>query len=82
MSETEQEYFERMLEARFRHLDDKVDEIISLQKIANCRTTKNESRIIDLEKGVATSQGFWKATTIIGSIIGAAIGLISAILLR
>lgn len=78
----EQDYFERMLAAQFKNIEDKVDHVIKLQQIANGRTSKNEDRLDKLENWRAESHGHWKATTIIGSIIGAIIGLVTAILFR
>lgn len=78
----EQEYFERMLEAQFKNIEDKVDHVIRLQQIANGRTTKNEERIGKLEGFWAESRGHWKAASVIGSIIGASLGILAAIIWR
>lgn len=78
----EQEYFERMLEAQFKNIEDKVDHVIRLQQIANHRTSKNEDRIGKLEDFWAESRGHWKAASVIGSIIGASLGLLAAIIWR
>jgi hypothetical protein len=78
----EQEYFERMLEAQFKNIEDKVDYVIKLQEVANGRTSKNESRIEKLENFWSESRGHWKAASVIGSIIGAALGILAAILFR
>jgi hypothetical protein len=75
MTDKEQDYFEKMLDARFGHLTTKVEEVISLQKIANGRTTKNENSIHDLNEWRAESRGHWKAASVIGSAIGALLGL-------
>lgn len=78
----EQEYFERMLEAQFKNIEDKVDYVIRLQQIANGRTSKNEDRIDKLENFWSESRGHWKAASLIGSIIGAVLGVIAAIIWR
>ena len=85
----EQEYFERMLDAKFEALHEKFDNVINLQKIANGRTSKNEERIeknedrIDKLEGFwAESRGHWKAASVIGSLIGAALGILAAIIWR
>lgn len=70
----EQEYFEQLLEAKFQNLHDKVDQVITLQKIANGRTTKNEENINELKQWRAESRGHWKAASVIGSAIGALLG--------
>lgn len=70
------------LDERSGNMSSDIKEIIELQKIANGRTSKNENRIVELEKWRAESHGHWKATTVIGSIIGAIAGLIAAILFR
>ena len=75
MTDKEQDYFEQMLDARFGHLTTKVEEVIALQKIANGRTTKNENSINDLNEWRAESRGHWKAASVIGSAIGALLGL-------
>ena len=76
----EQDYFERMLAAQFKNIEDKVDHVIRLQQIANGRTGKNEDRIEKLEGFWAESRGHWKAASVIGSIIGAALGILAAII--
>jgi hypothetical protein len=83
----EQDYFERMLAAQFKNIEDKVDHVIRLQQIANGRTSKNEERIeknenrIDKLEGFwAESRGHWKAASVIGSLIGAALGILAAII--
>lgn len=78
----EQDYFEKMLDAKFEALHNKFDHVIKLQTIANGRTSKNEDRIDKLENWRAESHGHWKAASVIGSIIGAIVGLIAAILFR
>jgi hypothetical protein len=75
MTDSEQDYFERMLDSRFENLTEKVQEVIALQKIANGRTTKNENSINDLNEWRAESRGHWKAASVIGSAIGALLGL-------
>lgn len=74
MTDNEQEYFEKLLDARFTNLTDKVDQVIDLQKIANGRTTKNENEINELKQWRAESRGHWKAASVIGSAIGALLG--------
>lgn len=69
MTENEQKYFEKLLDAKFLNIEGKLDNVIKLQTIANGRVTK-------LENWRASSQGVWKATSIIGSIIGALLGLL------
>jgi len=76
MSDNEQEYFEKLLDARFTNLTEKVDQVIGLQKIANGRTTKNEEEINKLKEWRAESRGHWKASTIIGSILGFVVSVI------
>ena len=82
MTKMDQEYFERMLEAQFKNVENKIDHIISLQKIANGRTSKNEESINDINKWRAESHGSWKAVTAIGSMIGAFIGFLIALWLK
>jgi len=82
MTNNEHEYFEKMLDARFENINQKIDQVIHLQKIANGRTTKNEENINDLKQWRAESRGHWKAASIIGSIIGAVIGVVSAYILK
>lgn len=82
MTDNEQEYFEKLLDARFTNLTDKVDQVIDLQKIANGRTTKNENEINELKQWRAESRGHWKASTIIGSIVGFLISVIFAYVFR
>ena len=75
MTDNEQEYFEKLLDARFTNLTDKIDQVIRLQIIANGRTTKNENEINELKQWRAEIRGHWKAASVIGSAIGALIGL-------
>jgi hypothetical protein len=82
MTDREQDYFEKMLDARFGHLTTKVEEVIALQKIANGRTTKNEESIHDLNEWRAESRGHWKAASVIGSLIGAIVGYILVVIFK
>ena len=82
MTKMDQEYFERMLEAQFKNVENKIDHIIKLQQIANGRTSKNEDAISDISKWRAESRGHWKAITAIGSMIGAFLGFLIALWLK
>jgi hypothetical protein len=82
MTDNEQKYFEARLDEQFNNVHQKLNQVIDLQKIANGRTSKNEEEIQKLKEWRAMSQGSWKATAAIGSIIGAIVGLIAAILFR
>ena len=65
---------------RSMNMEGKIDQVISLQQIANGRTSKNEQGIVELEKWRSHQKGGWKATSVIGSIIGAIMGILAAIL--
>lgn len=80
MTDKEQRYFEALLEQQFKNVHSKLNEVINLQTIANGRTTKNENEIQNLKEWRASSQGSWKSITAIGSIIGAIIGGLAAII--
>lgn len=82
MTDNEQKYFEALLEQQFKNVHGKLNQVIDLQRIANGRTSKNEEEIQKLKEWRASSQGSWKATSVIGSIIGAIIGVLAAIIFR
>lgn len=82
MTKMDQEYFEKMLEAQFKNVENKIDHIISLQKIANGRTSKNEDSINELKRWRAESSGYWKAATAIGSMLGGFLGFLIALWLK
>ncbi len=82
MTQMDHEYFEKMLEAQFKNVHDKIDHVIKLQQIANGRTSKNEESIDKLNDFWAESRGSWRAATAIGSMIGAFIGYIIALWLK
>jgi len=75
MTDKEQQYFEALIKEQFLNVHGKLNQVIDLQKIANGRTTKNENEINDLKQWRAESRGHWKAASVIGSAIGALIGL-------
>lgn len=65
----------KVLEERSKNILEKVTELAELQKIANGRTTA-------LEQWRSKQKGYWQAVSIIGTIFGAAIGLLTAVILR
>ena len=82
MTKMDQEYFERMLEAQFKNIHDKVDTVIRLQTTANGQTAKNVEEINELKRWRAESSGYWKAATAIGSMLGGFLGFLIALWLR
>ena len=82
MTDNEQKYFEALIHEQFNNVHNKLNQVIELQKIANGRTSKNEEEIHKIKEWRATSQGHWKAASVIGSAIGAGLGILAAIIWR
>lgn len=70
------------LDERSMNMDEKTDRILEQVVKTNGRVTASENKIQELEKWMAESHGHWKATTVIGYIIGAIAGIIATILFR
>jgi hypothetical protein len=80
----EQDYFERLLDERFQHVHTKLDQQIQLQKVANGRTSKLESKVEELEMKYAKSSGHWsginKMILIFLTIVGIVAGSVATML--
>lgn len=62
-SELEQDYFEKMLNAQFREVHNKLDHIYTEVSKINVRVDKLEQEVDVLSKWKASSQGNWLGIT-------------------
>ena len=81
----EQEYFEQLLDARFQnvhdkhiHVMEKLEAILEQTTKTNGNVKEHAKEIRDLREWRATSQGHWRAFTVIASGIGGIIGALAA----
>lgn len=82
MTENEQKYFEAMLKEQFINVHQKINDLKQDTQDILVQTTITNGRVTKLETWRAESHGHWKASTIIGSIVGFLISVILAYVFR
>lgn len=77
----ETEYIEKLLNAKFSHLETKIENIQDISSKTLIQTTITNGRVTALETWQANTKGYWKAVNrimvIVGTLLGIGVGAIA-----